>query len=184
LTALRRAKHTRDVKRDRRPVSEGVPETESAQPAADGAPAPASAVVWCWRPLSVDPAAARRSLRRGLVRALVALGVAVLLALWKPLLGIVAAALALLLAAVALASPLGLYPRIEGAIAAFGRGVGAIVGRAALLVLHLAVFTPLGLLLRMTGRLRFERSPDPGASSYWRTPDGPRGGLTRHERQF
>ena len=145
---------------------------------------PPSAVIWHWRTTPVDPGAARRSRIRGLVRALIALGVAVLLVFWKPILGAVAAGVVLALATVALASPLGLYPAIERSIAAFARAVGKGVGAAALVLLHVLVFSPLGLLLRSTGRLRFARDPRPEASSYWRTPDGPADGSTGHERQF
>jgi hypothetical protein len=110
--------------------------------------------------------------------------VAALLAFWKPLLAAVAATLALALLAVALASPRGLYPRVERGLAAFARAVGLGVTWITLTAVHLLVFLPLGLLLRATGRLRITRSPDPAAATYWRLPDRPRAGAGGYERQF
>lgn len=146
---------------------------------------PASAAIWRWRPVAADPAAAAARARRGgLARGAVGLIAALLIAVWKPLLGVVAGVLALLLLAVALASPRRLYPRVERSIAAFARGVGLAVSWATLTLVHVLVFLPLGLFLRATGRLRIARSPDPGAPTYWRPADRPRVGAERYERQF
>jgi len=144
---------------------------------------PASAAIWSWRAPAPDPSAGPRARRRALSRGGLGLAVAALLALWKPVLGAVAAALALLLLAVALASPRGLYPRVERGVAAFARAVGLAVSWITLTLVHFLVFLPLGLLLRATGRLRITRSPDPGAASYWRPADRP-GPAERYERQF
>lgn len=144
---------------------------------------PASAAIWHWRAGSAAAPAGRARLR-GLARGAVGLAVAALLALWKPVLGAVAAALALLLLAVALASPRGLYPRVERGLAAFARAVGLAVTWITLTLVHVLVFLPLGLLLRTTGRLRITRSPDPDAASYWRPVDRQGGGAERYERQF
>lgn len=119
-----------------------------------------------------------------MVRAGGGLAVAALLALWKPVLGAVAAGIALVLLALALASPDGLYRRVEGWIARFARGASLAVSTVTLTLLHLLVLTPLGLVLRTSGRLRFERDPDPAAPTYWRTPDGAGADPGRHERQF
>jgi hypothetical protein len=145
---------------------------------------PASALIWTWRPTPADSSATRHACRRGLLRGGLGLAVAALLALWKPLLGVVAAALALSLLAVAVASPKSLYPRLEGWLAAFARVVGLGVTWTTLTVVHVLVFLPLGLLLRAAGRLRLDRSLDPGASSYWRPADRPPAGPGRYERQF
>lgn len=142
---------------------------------------PASAAIWSWSPA---PPAPRRGYRRALLRGGLGLVVATLVAVWKPVLGAIAAGLALLLLAVALASPQNLYPWVERALAAFARAVGLAVSWAALSFVHVLVFLPLGLFLRATGRLRITRYPDPGVASYWRPADRPRPGAGRYERQF
>lgn len=146
----------------------------------------ASAAVWDWR-RDVEGASAAegaaRARRGGLLRGGVGLLVAAALALWKPVLGIVAGALALTVLAVALLAPRTLYPRLEGWIAAFARGVGVAVSWVTLASVHLLVFVPLGLLLRAAGRLRIEPGPnpvDPEATTYWRPADS----IARHDRQF
>lgn len=144
----------------------------------------ASAAVWRWRPgESADPPAGGVR-RHGLLRGALGLGVAALLALWQPVLGAVAAALAVAFLAVALASPRRLHPRLERVLEGFARALAAAVSWATLTLVHLLVFLPLGLLLRATGRLRFVRTPDPGASTYWRAPDTARPDARSHERQF
>jgi hypothetical protein len=145
---------------------------------------PASAVIWTWRPAPVDPVTARRTRHGIFVRGGIGLVLAALLALWKPVLGAVAAGLALLFLTLALASPRSLYPRVERGVAAFARAVGLAVSWITLTLVHVLVFLPLGLLLRATGRLRITRSPDPGAASYWRPADRKGGGPERYERQF
>lgn len=159
-------------------------QNEGMESAPQSSAPPASVVIWHWRPGDGTSAAgaASRARRHGLVRGVVGLGVGALLVLWKPVLGAVAAGIALVLLILAVASPLGVYARVEGWITAFARGVGAVVSGITLGVLHLFVFTPLGLLLRATGRLRIERLPDPDVPSYWRAPDG--AGRAHHDRQF
>jgi hypothetical protein len=144
----------------------------------------AAAVIWRWRPSQEEGSVAARGRRRGLVRGAVGLGVAVLLGLWKPVVGAVAAVLAVALLAVALASPGGLYPRVERWLAAFARSVAVAVSWLTLTVVHVFVFLPLGLLLRATGRLRITRALDPEATTYWRPADVSGGGPRSHERQF
>lgn len=151
--------------------------------AGEGPGPAASAAVWDRRsPASGEPAG--RARRRGLVRAAVALGVALLLALWKPVAAAVAAGLALALVTVALASPLGGYRRIERGLAAFARAVALAVTWLALGAAYFLVFVPLGLALRAGGRLRIRRAPDPGAATYWRPADPARSAPDRYERQF
>jgi hypothetical protein len=143
----------------------------------------AAAAVWSWRReegSAPAPDEARRVRRRGLVRGGIGLLVAGALALWKPLLGAVAAGIAVLLLAVALLAPGTLYPRLEGWIAAFARGVGVAVTWVTLTLVFVLVFLPMGLLLRATGRLRIAPGLDPEAPTYWRPADPP----GRHERQF
>lgn len=143
----------------------------------------AAAAVWDRRreerPVA-GPDDAARARRRGLVRGGIGLLVAGGLALWKPLLGAVAAGIAVLLLVVALLAPGTLYPRLEGWIAAFARGVGVAVTWVTLTLVFVLVFLPMGLLLRATGRLRIAPGLDPEAPTYWRPADPP----GRHDRQF
>ena len=148
---------------------------------------PASEAIWSWRAGGVETGPERSAVcarRQGMVRAGIALAVAALLALWKPVLGAVAGGVALVLLTLALASPGGLSRRVEGWIATFARAAGTAVSLVTLTVLHVLVLTPLGLMLRATGQLRIERSPEPDAASYWRTPDGTGSDPARHDRQF
>lgn len=143
----------------------------------------AAAAVWDWRReegSAPAPDEARRVRRRGLVRGGISLLVAGGLALWKPLLGAVAAGVALALLALALLAPRTAYPRLEGWIATFARGVGVAVTWVTLTLVFVLVFLPMGLLLRATGRLRIAPGLDPEATTYWRPADPP----GRHERQF
>lgn len=143
----------------------------------------ASAAVWDWR-RDVEGASAAegaaRARRGGLLRGGIGLLVAAALAFWKPVLGAIAGAVALVVLALALLAPRTLYPRLEGWIAAFARGVGVAVSWITLTSVHLLVFLPLGLLLRAAGRLRIGPDPDPEARSYWRPADS----TARHDRQF
>jgi hypothetical protein len=158
----------------------------------EGAPAfsPPSSSIWDWRAEggAVDGAAAARAARRrGLVRAVVGLVVAAALWLWKPVLGMVAAGVTLGLLAIALVSPGGLYPKVEGGIAAFARGVGLAVSWVTLTLVFFLVVLPLGLVLRALGKLRLDRGPDGpdrSAASYWRAPDTAGTSPARHDRQF
>ncbi len=142
-----------------------------------------SAAVWDWR-RDVEGASAAegaaRARRGGFLRSGIGLLVAAALALWKPVLGIVAGALAFTVLALALLAPRTLYPLLEGWIAAFARGVGVAVSWITLTSVHLLVFVPLGLLLRATGRLRIGPAPDREATTYWRPADS----IARHDRQF
>lgn len=143
----------------------------------------AAAAVWDWRREEGSPPAsdaAARARRRGLVRGGIGLLVAGALALWKPVLGAVAAGVALVLLALALLAPGTGYRRAEGWIAAFAHGVGVAVTWVTLTAVFALVFLPLGLLLRAAGRLRIAPGLEPRATTYWRPADPP----GRHERQF
>lgn len=143
----------------------------------------ASAAVWDWgrkERAGSGPDVAGRALRRGLVRGGIGLLVAAALALWKPVLGMVAAGIAVAVLALALLAPRTLYPGVERWIAAFARGVGVAVTWVTLTAVFALVFLPLGLLLRTTGRLRIAPGLDPEAPTYWRPADPP----GRHDRQF
>lgn len=146
----------------------------------------ASAAIWDWRgEVEGASAAARaaRARRGGLLRGGVGLLVAAALALWKPVLGIVAGTLALAVLLLALLAPRTLYARLEGWIAVFAHGVGVAVSWTTLTAVHLLVFLPLGLLLRAAGHLRIDPGPNPvnpEAPTYWRPADS----TARHDRQF
>ena len=141
----------------------------------------AAAAVWDWRRAEgPGPSGAARARRRGLVRGGVGLLVAGALALWKPVLGAVAAGIALVLLALALLAPGTAYRRVEGWIAAFAHGVGVAVTWITLAAVFVLVFLPLGLVLRVAGRLRIAPDLEPQAATYWRPADPP----GRHQRQF
>jgi len=98
----------------------------------------------------------------------VGLGAAALLYLfWSPVAAAVVGSIATVLLLLALASPLGLYRRIDGWLARFAHAVGLAVTWLLMPLLYYLVFLPVGLLLRLRGRLRLTRELDPRASSYW-----------------
>jgi len=140
--------------------------------------------------IPTDPAAAgraRRLRREGAVRGAVGLAAAALLALWKPPFAAVVAAIALVVLALALASPLGAYARLSGWIERFGHGVGTAVTWTLMPLLFYGLFLPVGLALRAGGKLRLTRSPDPSRPSYWSEPpdgQGWGGGPERYRKQF
>lgn len=190
-------------------MSKEIPETTFA---AETASADAvTATVWPWWRDATDDhdsapshQAASRARRGAGWRTLVGLAIAALLLLWKPWLAAVVAVISLLVLALALASPLGLYARFEHGLARLAHGVGMAVTWILMPVLYLLLFLPVGLLLRTAGKLRVTRHPDPGATTYWHAPhrgggegtgdgdvngDGGRtrwqgSGLARYRRQF
>lgn len=127
-------------------------------------------------------AAARRS---GLIQAAVGLAAAALL-LW--LVGripaSIAAAVALVVATLAIASPLGGLAKLERGVGRFAAAVGGAVGWLLMTPVYYLVVTPLGLALRLRGRLRVRRGPDSRVATYWRelppNPPGP----APYEKQF
>jgi len=96
---------------------------------------------------------------------------------------LVVAGVALLFAAVAFASPLGLYPRIERLLDAFGRAVGAAVTWLLMTVLFFVFVLPVGLGLRLAGKLSIAKGFDPRRSSYWSKPRHT-GGADSYRKQF
>ena len=130
---------------------------------------------------------ARRLRREGVVRGAVGLVAAALLALWKPPFAAVVAAIALVVLALAIASPLGAYGRLSGWIERFARGVGTAVTWILMPLLFYGLFLPVGLLLRAGGKLRLTRAPDPARPSYWTEPAEGRGWggpPERYRKQF
>ncbi len=146
-------------------------------PEAPAAGASVAATAWPWRAASAaGPEAHRRraaaARRAAAWRAAVGLAVAAALAFWKPWLAVVVAAVSLLVLALALASPLGAYARLEGALARFAHGVGMAVTWLLMPLLYYLLFMPVGVALRAAGKLRLTRRPDPRAATYWTTPPG------------
>jgi hypothetical protein len=149
--------------------------------------------VWPWRrqPEEVPRRRAAVARRRGAVQAAVGLLAASLLALWKPVLGTVVAAVALVVLTLALASPLAGFARLERLIERFAHLVGLAVTWLLMPLIFVLVFLPVGLVLRR-GRLRFTGNPDPALPTYWQRPGGEpaagggwqRGGLASYRRQF
>jgi hypothetical protein len=114
----------------------------------------------------------------------VGLAVAVGLWFWKPVLGVVAGGLTVVLLLVALLSPVRVHPRVERGLAGFARGVGLVVSWVTLTGVFFLVFLPLGLMLRALGKLRLDPGLDRSAASYWRAPDTVGAWPERHDRQF
>ncbi len=186
-------------------MSREIPETAFADE-----PARADAVtetVWPWWRAGTDGSdsapsdrAASRARRGAGWRTLVGLAIAALLLLWKPWLAAVVAVISLLVLALALASPLGLYARLEHGLERVAHGVAMAVTWILMPVLYVLLFLPVGLLLRAAGKLRLTRHPDPGAATYWHAPQRGEGdgdsdedrdqtrwqgfGLDRYRRQF
>jgi hypothetical protein len=161
-------------------------------------PAPGDAVsraVWPWRDTLVDGAedaarAARSAARRrGVVRAVIGFAAALALSFWKPVLGLVVAAISLLVLLLAVAAPIAGYGRLERGIDRFAHGVGTAVTWLLMPLLFYLLFFPVGLLLRSVGNLRLTRRPDGDLASYWWRPEHPeagwqRGETARYRRQF
>ena len=147
----------------------------------------AAATVWRWRS-AADPDAPRRAAaaerRRGLVGGAIGTIAAVLLWQWRPAMGLVVLAIALLLTLAALVSPLGLFRRIRRVLEAFGRAVGVALTWALMTIVYYGLFLPVGLLLRARGRLRLRKRLDAAAPTYWtKVPERP-ASLDRYRRQF
>ena len=158
-------------------------------------PAPGPAAAWpAWHPApppaAADEEAARRRAhlrRQGIVRAVVGLAIAALLALWKPLFGAVVAAIALALLLVALAAPAA-YGKISAGLERFGHWVGRAMTWLLMPILFVLLFLPVGFVLRSTGKLRVTRGPDRSRASYWEAPQAGQGwgdsGAAGYRRQF
>ena len=154
---------------------------------ASGSRPEAAAAVWRWRRAS-DPDAPRREAaaerRRGLVGGAAGALAALLLWQWRPAMALVVLAVAVLLALVALASPLGAFRRVRHALERFGRAVGVGLTWVLMSITYYGLFLPVGLLLRARGRLRLRKGLDPSAATYWTKAMERPAGLDRYRRQF
>lgn len=134
--------------------------------------------VWDWRnAANAALAAADRAHRAaagrksGLVRAAIGFAIALLLAWWKPAVGVVAGALSLAILLLALISPLGAYAALARGLERFGHGVGLAVTWVLMGLVFYLVFVPLGLVLRLAGKLGIRRGAEPERATYWEPVD-------------
>ena len=151
----------------------------------------ASAAVWNPRgqeaagedDLQARAAAARKRGALGLAIGLAVAAVLYYLKPHRPEPAYAVAAVALLFAGIALASPTGLYPRLQRLLDAFGSAVGAAVTWLLMTVLFFLFVLPVGALLRAAGKLGITTGFDPRRASYWSEPARPRG-ADAYRKQF
>jgi hypothetical protein len=150
----------------------------------------ASAIAWTWRDragLSTDALAREaRSLRiRGVVGGAVGLAFAALLYFvgHKVRSAEAVAGIAVVLALLALASPLTAFKKVNYFLEVFARGVATGVSWLLMTFLFYVVFWPIGLVLRAGDKLAITRSPDKRLPSYWISTDRETP-LESYRRQF
>ncbi len=158
---------------------------EPLQPKAE-----ASSVAWRWRDRAAGDAAARlreaaANRRKGAAGGLIGLTVAAVLffGFHRPVMAGAVAGIAVLIALLALASPLGLYKGLTRALDAFAHGLGMTVTWVAMPILFYLVFLPVGLVLRARGKLAISKGADPRQTSYWKSTDRERT-LESYRKQF
>lgn len=134
--------------------------------------AQASSVVWNWRDRAVRAEATRAreaasNRTKGLIGGAVGLAVAALLYLvfHKVRTAEVIAAIAVLVALTALASPLGAYKTLSRWLDRFAHAVGSAVTWVLMTVLFYVVFLPAGLFLRR--KLAVTKGADRRLPTYW-----------------
>lgn len=140
--------------------------------------AEAASVAWSWRDRAARAAAARdreagANRVKGLIGGGVGLAVAALFhfVFHRTLAAEVIAVVAVLIALVALASPLGLYKTLTRAFDVFAHAVGTAITWVLMTVLFYLVFLPAGLVLRGRGKLGISRRPDRRLPTYWIATD-------------
>jgi len=131
--------------------------------------AQAAAVAWNWRDRATAGAAAlareaAANRRKGLIGGAIGLAFAALLhfVFHKERSAEVIAAVAVLVALLALASPLGAYKVLARWLDVFAHAVGTAVTWVLMAVLFYLVFLPAGLILRARGRLGITLGNHPG----------------------
>jgi hypothetical protein len=153
--------------------------------------AEASSVAWNWRdraagegPARAREAAANR--KKGLIGT--AIGLAAAAAVWfffhRPVAAAVIAAIAVLIALTALASPLGLYKGLARALDRFAHAVGSGLTWLLMTLLYYLVFLPIGALLRARGRLGISRGADRRLPTYWTFTEGRERTPESYRKQF
>jgi hypothetical protein len=140
--------------------------------------AEASSVAWNWRGrAAVDASALAREAaanrRKGLIGGAIGLAVAALFyfVLHRPVAAEVIAAIAVMIALLALASPLGAYKSLTRMLDVFAHAVGSAVTWVLMTVLFYLVFLPAGLILRARGRLGISKGADRRLPTYWIATD-------------
>jgi hypothetical protein len=177
-----------------------LPGTPSAQaPGAQTAAAPAAAarpqaasaraaaLMWQWRRADDGAARARQAAaarKKGAWGGAIGLAVATALWFWKPGMATVVAAVAVLLALLALASPLGAYKQIMRVFDLFAHGVGVVMTWVLMSLAWLLVFLPAGLLLRAAGKLRITKGPAAQLASYWSPAQDVAPGIEPYKKPF
>lgn len=140
--------------------------------------AEASSVAWSWRDRAAGEAAARdreaaANRRKGVIGGVIGLAVAALIyfVFDRPVAAGIVAGIAILIALLALASPLGLYKGLARALDRFAYFVGSVLTWVLMPVLFYVVFLPMGLLLRARGKLAISKSADPRMPTYWKSTE-------------
>jgi hypothetical protein len=145
----------------------------------------AAAAIWDWRGTAAAPAHAAPVWRRALVQCAIGLAIALALAWWGArVLAAIAAGIALFTLAAALASPDGLYRRIERALEAFARWVGNALTWLFMALAFYLIFLPFGLLFRRGRRDSMRRYFEADQESYWQRRDPEREETRSRERPF
>lgn len=131
-------------------------------------------MAWSWRETAAGEAGAQAheaaaNRRKGLIGGAIGLAAAaaVYFFLHRPLAAEVIAGIAVLIALIAMASPLGLYKLMAHGLDRFAHAVGAAVTWLLMTVLFYLVFLPIGLVLRARRKLGISRGADCRLSSYW-----------------
>jgi hypothetical protein len=134
--------------------------------------AQASSVAWSWRDRAAKADAARAqeaasNRTKGLIGGAIGLAVAALLYLvfHKETAAEVVAAIAVLVALTALASPLGAYKTLSRWLDRFAHAVGSAVTWVLMTILFYLVFLPAGLFLRR--KLAVTKGADKRLPTYW-----------------
>jgi hypothetical protein len=105
-----------------------------------------------------------------LIGGAIGLAVAALVYFWfhRPVAAAVIAAVAVSIALIALASPLGLYKGLARALDRFAYGVGSVITWVLMTLLFYLVFLPLGAVLRARGKLAISKGADRRLTTYWK----------------
>jgi hypothetical protein len=136
--------------------------------------AEASSVAWSWRQRAAGEAESRvreaaANRRKGLIGGAIGLAAAaaVYFLLHRPVAAAVIAGIAIVIALIALASPLGAYKALARGLDRFAHGVGSVLTWVLMTILFYVVFLPVGLVLRARHRLGISRGADRRLQTYW-----------------
>jgi hypothetical protein len=153
-------------------------------------------LIWNWRAAAEgtdSPAERRRRAReeaaarlQGAIGGGVGLAAAggIFWALHRPLFAAVVAGVSVLVALLALASPLFLYRHLRRALDGFGHGVGVVLTWLLMTLLFYLLFMPVGLAMRAMGKLGFVRFAEPNLVSYWTSTEGRARTPESYRKQF